>query len=160
VDLSLQTSVQYEQIWLQNLFKVLDDCGVDFEHWKQSLQLLDLSNKNIVYQVIPLEKMNRHLPLEQKAIEGRNSVFARNMTKYQLDMIQTNRKIIEDFVEEKPSLYFVVNTFCADVGFLAYGMYEEHVTAIPEVGLDSDLIEYTRLLQGELSSYLPQAPQE
>lgn len=160
VDLSIQTSLQYEQIWLQNLFKVLDDCGIDFEHWKQSLQLLDLSNKNIVYQVIPLEKMNRHLPLEKKAIEGKSSVFARNMTKYQLDMVQKNRKLIEELVEEKQSLYFVVNTFCADIGFLAFGMYEEHVTAISDVGLDAALIEYTKLLQGELSSYLPQAPVE
>ena len=37
VELSIQTSIQYEQIWLENLFKVLDDCGIDFEHWKQSL---------------------------------------------------------------------------------------------------------------------------
>lgn len=88
--------------------------------------------------------MNRHLPLEKKAIEGKNSVFARNMTKYQLDMIQKNRKVIEELVLEKPSLYFVVNTFCADVGFLAFGMYEEHVTAIPDVGLDAALIEYTK----------------
>jgi len=45
--------------------------------------------------------MNRHLPLEKKAIEGKNSVFARNMTKYQLDMVQKNRKLIEELVEEK-----------------------------------------------------------
>ena len=104
--------------------------------------------------------MNRHLPLEKKAIEGRNSIFARNMTKYQLEMMQVNKKVLEEQVKDKQSLYFVMNTFCADVGFLAFGMYEEHVTAIPDVGLDAALIDYTKMLQAELSTYLAQPPSE
>lgn len=33
VDLCVQTTVQYEQVWVENLFKVLDDCGIDFNIW-------------------------------------------------------------------------------------------------------------------------------
>lgn len=88
--------------------------------------------------------MNRNLPLDEKAIEGKNSVFARNLTQYQVEMIKANWGILEGLSSEEKSLYFILNSWCADVGFLAYGMFEEHVSAIPEVGLDVKLIDFTK----------------
>jgi hypothetical protein len=156
-ELSAITHQQYDQVWIEHLAAVLNDVEVTFDNWREGLVAQDLSSPEVRFMVIPLEIMNRSVPLDVP-VENFSVELAREMTQFQIDEFKAKVDEFKGNIKDYNNLFTLMGSWLADVGYEKFGMYEEHLTAIEGIGEDEELRQLTKELQDLFQTILPQGP--
>ena len=117
----------------------------------------DLSSPEVRFMVIPLEIMNRSVPLDVP-VENFSVELAREMTQFQIDEFKAKVDEFKGNIKDYNNLFTLMGSWLADVGYEKFGMYEEHLTAIEGIGEDEELRQLTKELQDLFQTILPQGP--
>ena len=155
--LCLGTRVQYEQIWATYLTIVLNDSGLSVEQWNDGLRNQDLNDPNVLRTAIPIEIMSRSVPLDRDISEV-TIENARQLLQFQIDSFDEALEYIQGQGCEGIDLFSVMAAWLSDIGYEKFGISEEHVSAIPNIGQDEEMIRNTQVLNQKLGELIPPPP--